>query len=72
MPWKSKAQAAWGNSPSGLKALGGPSAVSEWNSSTDFSRLPEKLQTKAKSENHRPTRIHARGVLGQRFTKKAS
>lgn len=39
MPFVSKAQARWGNSPAGHKALGD---VDEWNSATDFSHLPEK------------------------------
>src|ERR1700690_2038152 len=42
MPWKSAAQARWGHSPNGQRALGGKSAVSEWDASTDFSHLPEK------------------------------
>ena len=33
MPWKSKKQAAWGNSPSGVKALGAK-GVKEWNNAT--------------------------------------
>lgn len=39
MPFVSKAQARWGNSPAGRKALGD---VEEWNKSTDFSSLPER------------------------------
>jgi hypothetical protein len=39
MPFVSKAQARWGNSPAGRKALGD---VDEWNRSTDFHHLPEK------------------------------
>lgn len=39
MPFVSKAQARWGNSPAGRKALGD---VSEWNNSTDFKSLPER------------------------------
>ncbi len=41
MPWKSKAQQAWGNSPSGHAALG-DSGVKEWNDATDYKSLPEK------------------------------
>lgn len=37
MPWLSKAQQRWGNSAAGRKALGGQSAVDEWNHATDFS-----------------------------------
>jgi hypothetical protein len=34
MPFKSKKQQAWGNSPAGTKALGGKKAVAEWNRAT--------------------------------------
>jgi|SRR5579864_4633496 len=57
MPWKSKKEARWGNSPSGLKALGGKAKVAEWNSSTDFKTLPEtttgiqKQKVKPMAEN---------------------
>lgn len=52
MPWKSKKQAAWGHSPAGLKALGGKKSVSEWDSATNFTSLPER-KSKKKSVNHR-------------------
>ena len=42
MPWKSKAQAAWGHSPSGLKALGGAAKVSEWDAATPKGSLKKK------------------------------
>lgn len=41
MPWLSKKQAAWGHSV-GVKALGGPTKVSEWDAATDFKNLPER------------------------------
>lgn len=44
MPWKSKAQAAWGHSPAGLRALGGKSAVSEWDSVTPKGSLPDRVR----------------------------
>jgi hypothetical protein len=44
MPWKSKAQAAWGHSPTGVKALGGKAAVSEWDAATPKGSLPAKVQ----------------------------
>lgn len=34
MPFVSKKQQAWGNSPAGIKALGGKKNVNEWNKST--------------------------------------
>lgn len=42
MPWKSKKQEAWGNSPSGKKALGA-AGVSEWNAASKGKKLPAKL-----------------------------
>lgn len=43
MPFASKAQQRWGHSPSGLKALGGKAAVTEWDSATPKGSLPEKV-----------------------------
>jgi hypothetical protein len=42
MPFVSKAQQRWGHTASGEKALGGPSAVEEWDHATDFRNLPVK------------------------------
>ena len=41
MPFKSRAQAKWGNSISGQEALKGK--LHEWNTSTDFRNLPEHV-----------------------------
>ena len=41
MPWKSVAQRKWGNSPAGIKALGGKKAVAEWNTATGDKKLPK-------------------------------
>ena len=41
MPFKSRAQAKWGNSEVGQMALKGK--LNEWNKSTDFSKLPEHV-----------------------------
>ncbi len=46
MPFLSRAQARWGNSPAGRKALGD---VSEWNNATDFNHLPERVGMKEHS-----------------------
>jgi hypothetical protein len=43
MPWKSKAQARWGHSEAGKKALGGEAGVKEWDSATHGKKLPEKI-----------------------------
>lgn len=42
MPWLSASQQKWGHSKVGVKALGGPSKVSEWDAATDFKSLPER------------------------------
>ncbi len=42
MPFLSLKQNAWGHSPEGVKALGGPEKVKEWESATDYSNLPER------------------------------
>ena len=41
MPFKSLAQAKWGNSLAGQKAL--RSKLNEFNKSTDYSKLPEHV-----------------------------
>lgn len=52
MPWKSKKQAAWGNSPAGHKALG-DAGVAEWNAASKG----KKLKGEAHSYSHaRPKR----------------
>lgn len=53
MPWKSKAQAAWGHSPAGLKALGGKKAVAEWDSATPKGSLPARAKKKKVNHNLR-------------------
>lgn len=44
MPFESKDQNAWGHTPAGTKALGGKKAVKEWESATDYSKLPAKVK----------------------------
>lgn len=46
MPFVSKKQQAWGNSPAGIKALGGKKAVEEWNKATDNKKLPKYAKKK--------------------------
>ena len=41
MPWKSEAQRKWGNSPVGIKALGGKKNVEHWNKETGNKKLPK-------------------------------
>ena len=58
MPYKSKAQAAWAHSKSGLKALGGAAKVAEWDNASRGMKLP--VRSKA-----------ARGILGKLKAPKA-
>lgn len=46
MPFKSKAQQKWGNSPAGVKALGGKKKVAEWNAATKGKKLPARVKKK--------------------------
>lgn len=46
MPWKSKAQAAWGHSAAGIKALGGAGKVREWDAATPKGSLKRKYVSK--------------------------
>jgi len=56
MPWKSKAQERWGNSPAGRKALV-DAGVSEWNAGSKGKKLPSKLKGEAHSyDSNRPKR----------------
>jgi hypothetical protein len=43
MPWKSRQQEKWGNSPAGKKAMG-QSAVNEFNSASRGAKLPKKVK----------------------------
>lgn len=48
MPFVSKAQQRWGNSPAGKKALGS-AGVAEWNAATKGKKLPQRKRKKRKS-----------------------
>jgi hypothetical protein len=43
VPFVSKAQERWGNSPAGKKALG-KKGVEEWNAASKGKKLPEKVK----------------------------
>jgi hypothetical protein len=45
MPWKSRQQEKWGNSPAGKKAMGGK-AVQEFNAASKGKKLPKKVKSK--------------------------
>ena len=44
MPWKSESQRKWGNSPAGIRALGGKQNVAEWNRATGNKKLPQRVK----------------------------
>jgi len=44
MPYKSRQQEKWAHTPSGLKALGGKSAVKEWDAASKGLSLPKKVK----------------------------
>ena len=52
MPFVSNAQRAWGHTPAGIKALGGPAKVAEWDAATKGKKLPEKVKPAAKPTNY--------------------
>jgi len=54
VPFRSKKQNAWGHTPAGIEALGGPAKVKEWESDTNYSNLPEKVESGAADENSTP------------------
>jgi hypothetical protein len=54
MPWKSKAQASWGHSPAGIKALGGRGSVSEWDAATPKGSLPNKVRHPVAKKQNKP------------------
>lgn len=55
MSFKSEAQNRWAHTPAGVKALGGPEKVKEWEKATDYSKLPEKKK-KSKTRERKTTR----------------
>jgi hypothetical protein len=56
MPWKSDAQRRWGHSQAGKEALGGDSAVHEWDEATKGKKLPEKV-SKAEIGMPKPAKV---------------
>jgi hypothetical protein len=44
--WTSKKKVAWGHSPAGVKALGGPAKVREWDAATPKGSLKRKAAGK--------------------------
>lgn len=50
MPFESDAQNAWGHTPEGEKALGGPEKVKEWEKATDYAHLPKRKKKAPKAK----------------------
>ena len=48
MPYKSKAQQGWVHTPAGTKALGGKSAVAEWDKASKGLHLPAHANVMAR------------------------
>ena len=46
MPYKSEAQKKWAHTKEGTKALGGKSAVKEWDQATGNKKLPKRVPKK--------------------------
>jgi hypothetical protein len=44
VPFRSKKQNAWAHTATGTKALGGKAKVKEWESATNYSKLPKKVE----------------------------
>jgi hypothetical protein len=71
MPFVSKQQQKWGNSPAGIKALGSKDKVDEWNASTTEADLPERVKSlstvaKAHGKKDKPKAI-GKGAIASRF-----
>lgn len=50
MPFKSLNQNAWAHTPAGTKALGGAKAVKEWESETNYKKIPEKVEIRKRGQ----------------------
>lgn len=65
MPFKSKAQQRWAHTPTGESALGGPGAVSEWDSASKGMNLPNfAAGSKSKTFKGMPSVGHPFGKRG--------
>lgn len=50
MPYKSDAQRRWAHTPAGMKALGGPEKVAEWDAASKGKKLPERVKQSGKKK----------------------
>lgn len=53
MPYKSKAQERWAHTKEGKKALGGETAIEEWDKATKGKKLPERKSKKRVQKNYK-------------------
>lgn len=44
MPYRSEAQRRWAHTKAGMKALGGPEKVEEWDKESKGMKLPERAR----------------------------
>ena len=63
MPWTSDRQERWGNSPSGVKAMGA-SKVHEFNEATKGREMPEHHSRKAHHARKMAQALHAALIKG--------
>jgi hypothetical protein len=56
MPYKSERQKAWAHTAEGIKALGGPEKVAEWDKASEGLVLPERTSEKKKVKEKAPRR----------------
>lgn len=63
-PWSSQAQAAWGHSPEGKEALGGESAVKEWDRATKGKHLPKHVVKTEELEKGAVKNLAIAGAMG--------
>lgn len=63
MPFVSRKQQRWGNSPAGTKALGGKKRVKEWNDSTAEKEIPEKVTPLREADFRQRLQVRLRTIL---------
>lgn len=62
MPYKSQRQRAWAHSEEGMKALGGPSKVAEWDQASQGMDLPERVAPKKQPKKAEPNSYRSSGI----------
>jgi hypothetical protein len=62
MPYVSLRQEGWAHTPAGIKALGGPAKVAEWDAATKGKKLPDRVSNASK--DGKPVKKRRFGALG--------